>query len=261
MSASPARRPSTMSWQPLSSRWRRVLALVVGLGLIGAQPAWAVSPTATLQAFFERANAVLQTVDAVRGLDEPRQAIRDLVSEVIEFREAAALALGPAWNARVPADQDEFVRLFTNVLERGFVAAISTNASVSSGMRVHYLDESVTGDLASVATTLLSRNGNALPVDYRLVRRGERWKVQDVVIDGVSLIANYRAQFTRVLRDYPYTQLIAKMRGEALPDRVPRDATATVPKSPARPGARWVMGLEKDEHDVLEMQAVMQGRD
>lgn len=245
----------------MSSLWPKVLALVVGLALMGAQPVWAASPTAALQAFFEQANAVLRTVDPGRGLEEPRQAIRELVNEVIEFREAAALALGPAWNARMPADQDEFVRLFAHVLERGFVAAISTNASVSNGMKVHYVGESVIGDLATVATTLVSRNGNHLSVDYRFVRRGERWKVQDVVIDGVSLIANYRAQFTRVLRDYPYTQLIAKMRGEALPDPLPRAATATVPKSSAGPGARWVMGLEKSEHDVVEMQAVMQGRD
>jgi phospholipid transport system substrate-binding protein len=228
-----------------------MIVLVLGLGLGCAQPALAVSPTATLVSFFEQANAVVRTVDANRDLEGPRQAIRDLVNEVIEARAASALALGGAWHARMPEDQDEFVRLFSNVLERGFVAAIVTKANMTGGVRVQYLGESIDGDSASVATTLLSRNGSELPVDYWLVRRGERWKVQDIAVDGVSLIANYRAQFSRVLRDYSYPELVAKMRGEAV----------TVPESQAGAGAIWVMGHMRDEQAVPETQPTRQERD
>ena len=228
-----------------------MIALVLGLGLGCAQPALAVSPTATLVSFFEQANAVVRTVDANRDLEGPRQAIRDLVNEVIEARAASALALGGAWDARMPEDQDEFVRLFSNVLERGFVAAIVTKANMTGGVRVQYLGESIDGDSASVATTLLSRNGSELPVDYWLVRRGERWKVQDIAVDGVSLIANYRAQFSRVLRDYSYPELVAKMRGEAV----------TVPESQAGAGAIWVMGHMRDEQAAPETQPTRQERD
>ncbi len=224
-------------------------ALTVALGLGCAQPALAVSPTATLMSFFDQANAVVRSVDPTRDLEEPRQAIRDLVNEVIEARAASALALGATWNSRAREDQDEFVRLFSSVLERGFVAAIVSQANMTGGVKVQYLGESIDGDSASVATTLLSRNGTELPVDYWLVRRGERWKVQDVAIDGVSLIANYRAQFSRVLRDYSYSELVAKMRGEA----------ATVPESQA--GAIWVMGHMRDEQVVPEPPPVRQERD
>jgi phospholipid transport system substrate-binding protein len=204
-----------------------------------------------LVSFFEQANAVVRTVNPSRELDEPRQAIRDLVNEVIEARAAAALALGTAWHSRVPEDQDEFVRLFSIVLERGFVAAIVTKANMTGGVKVQYLGESIDGDSASVATTLLSRNGSELPVDYWLVRRGERWKVQDVAVDGVSLISNYRAQFSRVLRDYTYSELLAKMRGEA----------ATVPELQAGAGAIWVMGHMRDEQAVPEPHPTRQERD
>ena len=213
---------------------RRSLVLVLGLGLLCAQPVQAASPgspTAALEIFFERANAIMRTVDPMRGLDEPRQAVRELVNDVIEFRAASALALGPVWNSRPPGDQDDFVGLFSGVLEKGFVAAIVTNASVSGGVRIQFLGEAIVDDSASVSTTLLSRTGNLLPVDYRLLRRGERWKVQDVIIDGVSLIANYRAQFNRILRDYSYAELIAKMRGEALEARPPAMAAAAVPEA------------------------------
>ena len=222
-------------------------ALAVALGLGCAQPALAVSPTATLVSFFDQANAVVRTVDPTRDLEEPRQAIRDLVNEVIEARAASALALGATWNSRVPEDQDEFVRLFSSVLERGFVAAIVSQANMTGGVKVQYLGESIDGDSASVATTLLSRNGTELPVDYWLVRRGERWKVQDVAIDGVSLIANYRAQFSRVLRDYSYSELIAKMRGEVATE--------------SQAGAIWVMGHMRDEQVVPEPPPVRQDRD
>jgi phospholipid transport system substrate-binding protein len=221
-------------------------ALAVALALGCAQPALAASPTATLMSFFDQANAVVRSVDPTRDLEQPRQAIRDLVNEVIEARAASALALGATWHSRVHEDQDEFVRVFSSVLERGFVAAIVTNANMTGGVKVKYLGESIDGDSASVATTLLSRNGTELPVDYWLVRRGERWKVQDVAIDGVSLIANYRAQFSRVLRDYSYSELVAKMRGEAVT---------------AQAGAIWVMGHMRDEQVVPEPPPVRQERD
>src|SRR5882762_2768783 len=171
----------------------------LALGLLDAQPVCALSPTATLEAFFGRANTVLQSVDPERA----------------------------------PEDQDEFVRLFANVLERGFVAAISSKASLAGGVSIQYLGESVAGDSAAVATTILTRTSSALPVDYWLVRRGERWKVQDVVIDGVSLLANYRAQFKRVLAVHPYTELVARMRGEA--SNSSGSVVATGPDSRAMP--------------------------
>jgi phospholipid transport system substrate-binding protein len=210
-----------------------VSALV--LVLLAAQPVCASSPTATLEAFFGRANTILGSVDLERGLEEPRQAIRDLVNEVFEFRGAGALVLGSVWLSRTPDDQDEFVRLFANVLERGFVAAISSKASLTGGVRIQYLGESVAGDSATVATTILTRSGSALPVDYWLVRRGERWKVQDVVIDGVSLLANYRAQFKRVLAVHPYSELIARMQGE--PSSTPSSIVTAVPDPRPAPRA------------------------
>jgi phospholipid transport system substrate-binding protein len=235
----------------------RVPALALAIGLAYASPAWATSPTATLEAFFTRANTILQMADRSRGLDEPRQAIRELVNEMIEFREAAAIALGPAWHSRAPEDQEEFLELFAGVLERGFVAAIVTKANVSRGVQIQYLGESVSGDLAIVATTLLGRNGSDLPVDYRLVRRGDRWKVQDIIIEDVSLIANYRAQFSRILRDYAYAGLIARMRGDA-PETSQADAGATAPVGPSQ---RWVMGNMQDEKIVPEAPPVRQDRD
>ena len=197
----------------MRARRSGVLGLAVGLGLFVAQPAAATSPTAVLEAFFERANAILKTVDPFGDLDRPRQAVHELVNEVFDFRGASAIALGPAWRTRTPDEQDEFVRLFAVFLERGFIGMIGAKASVADGVKIQYVDESIGGEWAGVATSVLTRSGQELPVDYWLVRLGPRWKVQDVVIDGVSLIANYRSQFTRVLGAYPYAEVITRLGG------------------------------------------------
>ncbi len=263
------------------------------LGLLWAPPAWAASPaspTAALQTFFERANAIMRTMDPMRGLEEPRQAIREVVNDVIEFRAAAALALGPAWNLKRAEDQDEFVGLFANVLEKGFVAAIVTNASVSGGVKLEYLGESVADDSASVATTLLSRSGNQLPVDYRLVWRGGRWKVQDVVIDGVSLIAKMRGEALEARSPavaaltVPETQTVRSDAPDVRPPAVvvivpevdrrrgdwldgPRPAVTAILSTavPDAPSPRWVMGRDGldagEEMAVPETPAVRQGHD
>lgn len=242
------------------ARWPKALALALLVGLIPAAPAWALSPTEAMETFFNQANAVLRGVDRSRALDEPRHAIRQLVNEMIEFREAAALALGAAWYSKAPEIQDEFIDLFTSVLERGFVAAIVTKANVAGGVKIQYLGESVSGDQAVVSTTLLGRNGSDVPVEYRMVRRDGRWKVQDIIIEDVSLIANYRAQFTRILRDHPYTGLISKMRGEAL-EASPSEASAGAVESQLVSWPRWVIGHMEDEKGVPETPPVREERD
>ena len=218
--------------------WTSVFLSVVLVGfLLGvAEPAGAMSPTGTLEAFFARTNTVLQTVDPAHGLAIPRQAIRDLVYEVFDFRSAAAVALGPVWLSRIPEDQDEFTRLFGIFLERGFIAMVGSKASVGGGVKIQYLGESIDGESARVATTLLTRGGQELPVDYWMMRQGDRWKVQDVVVDGVSLVMNYRAQFGRVLAVYPYAGLLARMRAQA-PSEPPPAASLPAPSAPSTPPA------------------------
>lgn len=228
---------ATVSSQRMRDRWLGIFALVVGLWLGVAQPAWAMSPRGTLEAFFARTNTVLQSVDPAHGLETPRQAIRDLVNEVFDFRAAAAVALGSVWRSKVPADQDEFTRLFAIFLERGFIATIGSKARVAGGVTIQYLGESIDGESAVVATTLLTRGGQELRVDYWMIRRGDRWKVQDVVVDGVSLVMNYRAQFARVLAAYPYAELVARMQAKAPSEPPPAASLPAQSASSAPPAA------------------------
>lgn len=209
------------------------------LALLVAAPARAGTPTETLRAFFGSANTILHSADIARGLDEPRQAIRVLVDQVFDYQEAAELVLGPVWQTRTPPQQAEFVRLFADFLERGFVAMIGSKASVANGVSVQYLGEAIDGESATVSTTVLTRSGSDLPVDYSMLRWDGRWMVRDVVIEGVSLIANYRAQFSRVIRTSSYAALISRMRGDGMePAQSERRLVVTAEVVPLEPAPK-----------------------
>ena len=224
--------------------------------MIQAQPAVALSPRQTLEEFFTRTNTVLQAVDLAQGIEKPRKAIRDLVDDTFDFRAAAATALGPVWLSKVPEEQDAFTRLFAVFLERGFVAALGSKASVAGGVRVQYVGESIDGESANVATTLLTRGGQELPVDYRMVRQGARWKVQDVVVDGVSLVMNYRSQFARVLAAQPYAELVRRMQAETVADARPAVSPPVQPAPSPAPPAEVIEPPRAIAPDVLADRAL-----
>jgi len=215
-----------------------------------------MSPKETLESFFVRTNSVLQSMDLTHGLEKPRQAIRDLVDDTFDFRAAAAVALGSVWSSRVPEEQESFTRLFAVFLERGFVATIGSKASVAGGMRIHYLDESIDGESARVATTLLTRAGQELPVDYWMVRQGARWKVQDVIVDGVSLVRNYRSQFARVLAAHPYAELLRRMQAETLAEAGPAVSPPLKPESSPVPAMESSQLAPAIVSDILADRAI-----
>ena len=108
--------------------------------------------------------------------------------------------------------------MYADVVERAYLAWVGSKARVGEGgVSVRWLEELVDGDAAAVRSVLLTRAGGELPIDYRLVRREGDWLVRDVVVDGVSLAANYRVQFERVLQLGSYDELLARLRDKAGP--------------------------------------------
>jgi phospholipid transport system substrate-binding protein len=131
-----------------------------------------------------------------------------MAHEIFDFRELSQRALARHWHARTPAERDEFVELFSDLLERSYIGKIEM---YSGGERIQYTTETVEGDQATVRTRIVTKSGTEIPVDYRLHRLGDSWLVYDVTIEGVSLVANYRAQFNRIIQGSSYTGLVAKL--------------------------------------------------
>jgi phospholipid transport system substrate-binding protein len=137
-----------------------------------------------------------------------RDALRAIAAPLFDWTELAKRALGRHWSARTEPQREEFVRLFPELIERSYYATLERY----NGERVVYGAESIEGDRATVRTKVLNKDGRELLVDYRLRRVGARWLVYDVLIQGVSLVSNYRAQFDQIIRTSSYEQLVERLK-------------------------------------------------
>ena len=137
-----------------------------------------------------------------------RAAVRKIADEIFDFGEIARRALGRHWQARTDKEQAEFVGLFGDLLERSYISKIE----VYGGEKILYANEKADGDRVTVGTKVITKTGTEVPIDYRMLKRGERWLVYDVNIEGVSLVSNYRTQFNKIIQTSSYAELVRKMK-------------------------------------------------
>ena len=193
----------------------RLGTLVYALALAAATLSSTVEagvPTDQLRGATDRVLKVLQ--DA--GLKEPakrdarRQQIRAVADEIFDWQETGKRALARHWQGRSPSERQEFSTLFADLIERSYVSKIEQY----SGERVVYAGETVEGDQATVRTKLITKSNTEIPIDYRMQKEGDRWRAYDVVIEGVSLVSNYRTQFNRIIQQSGYPDLVNKMKAK-----------------------------------------------
>jgi phospholipid transport system substrate-binding protein len=148
-----------------------------------------------------------------QGQERARAEVRRVAEELFDFEEMGRRALARHWEARSPAERREFVALFTDTLER---ACLDRLADLSGGTVV-YTGEAVEGGIATVRSRVFTRQGRGGRIDYRVHLVDGRWKVYDVVVDGVSAVAVYRRQLERVIQSASWEELMARLRRRALP--------------------------------------------
>ena len=212
----------------IGNRRRVVAAVALVVSLVVVRDGWAGPPTDLLRSQIDR---------VVKTLDEPelkkegkarerRAAVRKIAEDIFDFTETAKRSLGRHWQPRTPAERKEFVDLFANLLERSYLSKIE----LYSGEKIAFLGDTIDGDQATVRTKILTKQGTEVPVDYKMYRQGDRWLVYDVVIEGVSLIANYRTQFNKIIQTSSYQELVRKMKtkqAEFLDDK-PRTSSTSL---------------------------------
>jgi phospholipid transport system substrate-binding protein len=148
---------------------------------------------------------------ALKGEDhrgDRRDAVRKLAGEIFDVEETAKRALGRHWQGRSAAEREEFVRLFGELLERTYIARIDQYG----GERVRYVAETIDGETATVRGRVVTRQGTEIPVDARMLRKGDRWLMFDVSVENISMIANYRAQFDAIIRKTSYGELVQRLK-------------------------------------------------
>jgi phospholipid transport system substrate-binding protein len=191
----------------------------VGVGVLLSALLLASTPSRALAG--EPQEKVRETVDAVlavlqdkslqgEGNTEKRRAkMRQAVFQRFGFEEMAQRALGQYWPKRTPAEKKEFVTLFSDLLERSYITKIE---SYTGEQQVLYTKESIDKDYASVRTEIVVKRDANVEVVYQLLRRDGNWQVYDVVIEGVSLVNNYRTQFNNVISRESYEALVKKLK-------------------------------------------------
>jgi phospholipid transport system substrate-binding protein len=217
-----------------------VIGTILALTLAMGAPAEGGTPTDSLRGVFTGVNKVLMEPMRRDQVAKRVLRVRALLHPILDFRSAATRALGDEWSTLTETEQNEFIDLFTDLIERSCVAQVASVAVRSGGVRVNYLDEAIDGNVAMVWTAIVRGGGGEVLFDYAMVRHEERWLVRDVFVEGVSLVSNLRSQFQRILRDSSYPGLVIRMKGRNIEASPALAATAIEPVLP--PGGRSPLG-------------------
>ena len=185
------------------------LLLLGGAGLASAEP----TPTESVKGTIADVVRILDNAE----LKEPgraaerRRQVEHVVRDRVSYEEMAKRALGQPWPELTNIQRKEFVALFVQLLRDTFAGRIDEY----TGEQVLYLSEQQEEQFAEVKTKLTGDKTDTL-LDFRLANRFGNWLVYDVVIDGASIVGNYHAQFTSIIRDLTYPGLVKRMKEKTL---------------------------------------------
>jgi phospholipid transport system substrate-binding protein len=191
-----------------------VQVIVVGL-VISAGPLSlaAESPTDVVRTTINEVIRILNddSLKAPAKLQPRRRMLEQVIAQRFDYTEMSKRALAANWTPLTNEQRDEFVDLFKAFLSDRYASKIEGY----SGEQVNYLSERLDGQYAEVRTKLVSSKVE-IPMDYRLINKAGRWYAYDIVVDGVSLIKNYRSQFTSIIRSYSYDELVHRLRNRTV---------------------------------------------
>ena len=177
--------------------------------LVTAGTAMAAGPTETVKTAVQQVSAS-QSDPAAKTLStaERRADIRKITDALFDFKDMSERSLGNAWTQATPAQQQEFVRLFSTLIASAYLSRIEQFA----GEPFTYVSEKIDGNEASVLSRVVTSKGSELGLDYRMYRADGRWAVYDIYVDGISLVSSYKAQFNRVIQRGSFAELLKQLR-------------------------------------------------
>lgn len=187
--------------------WLSGAALALAVGVV---PAMAGGPaTEAMKGTIDEVIRTLQDKDLKKPErhDERRKLLEKIVGERFSYEEMAKRSLAAQWPKLNEGERKEFVELFKSLLSRTYADKIESY----SGEPVQYVNERNQEGYAEVRTKVISGKAE-IPLDYRLMNKGGDWQVYDVVIDGISLVNNYRGQFAKIIRTSSYADLVDTLR-------------------------------------------------
>lgn len=170
-------------------------------------------PTDQIKATVDKALVVLKDprLKPAAKVKERRDQLKQILFARFDFTEMAKRALGSNWRRRTPQEQEEFVHLFTEVLERAYADIIESYTDE----KITYTNERIDGTYADVGSKIQTSKGEEYTLNYKAHLVSNEWKVYDVVAENVSLVNNYRSQFNRVISHASYDELVRRLKDKA----------------------------------------------
>jgi phospholipid transport system substrate-binding protein len=187
---------------------RGLVVFLLIFGLAGV--ALAGKPTESIRQTTDKIIAILQdpALQEPEKESERKRLIRLAADERFNWREMARRSLARHWKKRTNEEKQEFVALYADLLERTYMNRIENY----SGEKVTYDGERIEGNYSLVNITVFTSQDLEIPVQYRLRIRGSDWLIYDVLVEGVSLINNYRQQFNDIILKSSYEDLVEQLR-------------------------------------------------
>lgn len=188
------------------------VALLLAFSLLPGS-AQAGVPTEQIKATVDKAVAVLKDprLKPAAKVKERRDQLRQILFARFDFTEMARRALGANWRRRTPQEQEEFVQLFTEILENAYADIIESYTDE----QIIYVNERVDGGFADVGSKILTQKGQEYSIHYKAHMISNEWKIYDVVAENISLVNNYRSQFNRVIANSSYDELLRRLKDKA----------------------------------------------
>ena len=170
------------------------------------------TPRQQLQGTMERVMAVTRTFQSASDFENNKARLKQIILPRFDFAEMARRSLGSHWSG-LKGKEKEFLAAFVQFAEGSYMNALGSYR----GEKMVYGREQIDKDFAEVDTAVLNSRGDGTPITYKLHLVRGQWKVYDVIIDQVSLVSNYRSQFSRILQTASLDELMRRLREKGTP--------------------------------------------
>lgn len=199
-------------------KWFALPILFITLALGG--PVFAQeSPTQTVKKTVDEVVRIVSDKEMKKPQFEKkrRQELKKAIGAVFDYGEMAQRAMARHWKDRNAAEKKEFISLFETLLENSYADKIESY----NQEKIVYLNERVEGEYAEVRSKVVTAKRDEYSLDYRLMNKGGKWMAYDVVIEGVSLVSNYRGQFNKIITNEGYPALLKKLKSKSAEIKAP----------------------------------------
>jgi phospholipid transport system substrate-binding protein len=169
------------------------------------------SPTEDVKKTVDEVVRIVADKEMKKNETKRRQALKKAISGIFDYSEMAKRSLGKHWNVRTAAEKKQFAELFATLLENSYAAKIESY----NNEKIVYIKEIVEDEYAEVKSKVVTAARDEFTLDYRLFKQNGKWMVYDVIIEGVSLVSNYRSQFNKIITNSGYDKLVQKLQSKS----------------------------------------------